>query len=59
MNPYLNATHSYTEKPDLSLFKRHTHDNYEIFCFLSGDAKYFVEGNTYDLKQNDILIIKK
>ncbi len=59
MNTYLNATHSYTEKPDLSLFKRHTHDNYEIFCFLSGDARYFVEGNTYDLNQNDILIIKK
>ena len=59
MNPYINAAKNYTEKPNLALFKRHTHDNYEIFCFLSGDAKYFVEGNIYDLKPNDILIIKK
>lgn len=59
MKPYIAAAKNYTEKPNLSLFKQHTHDNYEIFCFLSGDAKYFVEGNIYDLKPNDILIIKK
>ncbi len=59
MKPYINAAKNYTEKPNLDLFKRHTHDNYEIFCFLSGNAKYFVEGNIYDLKPNDILIIKK
>ncbi len=59
MIPHINATKNYTEKPNIDLFKRHTHDNYEIFCFLSGDAKYFVEGNIYDLKPNDILIIKK
>lgn len=59
MKPYIGAAKNYTEKPNLALFKRHTHDNYEIFCFLSGNAKYFVEGNIYDLKPNDILIIKK
>ena len=59
MEPIINAHKDYTEKPDVNLFKTHTHDNYEIFCFLSGDAKYFVEGNIYDLKPNDILIIKK
>lgn len=59
MEPYITAAKNYTEKPNLDLFKRHTHDKYEIFCFLSGDAKYFVEGNIYDLKPNDILIIKK
>ena len=59
MKPYISAVKNYTEKPNLALFKRHTHDNYEIFWFLSGNAKYFVEGNIYDLKPNDILIIKK
>lgn len=59
MEPYISAHKSYTEKPDISLFKKHTHHTYEIFCFLSGDAKYFVEGTIYDLKPNDILIIKK
>ena len=41
------------------MFNMHTHDNYEIYCFLSGTAKYFVEGNIYKLKSGDILIIKK
>ena len=59
MDPYISAAKNYTEKPNLELFKRHTHHNYEIFCFVSGDAKYFVEGNIYDLKPHDILIIKK
>ena len=49
----------YTEKPDLDKFNMHTHDSYEIFCFLSGNAKYFVEGNIYPLKSGDILIMKK
>ena len=45
MEPIIHANKNYTEKPDVNLFKKHTHDNYEIFCFLSVDAKYFVECN--------------
>ena len=41
------------------MFRRHTHENYEIFCFISGSAKYFVEGNIYELSPFDILIINK
>ena len=59
MKPYLSGGKNHTENPDVNLFKKHTHDKYEIFCFLSGDAKYFVEGMIYELKPNDILIIKK
>ena len=55
----LNGNKYYTEKPNLNLFNMHTHDNYEIYCFLSGSAKYFVEGNVYHLKPGDIFIIKK
>ena len=55
INPYK----SYTKNPDTSLFKMHTHNEYEIFCFLSGSAKYFIEGTIYSLKPNDILIINK
>lgn len=59
MQPYLWASKDYSENPDISLFKNHTHEYYEIFCFISGDARYFVEGNIYDLKSGDILVIKK
>lgn len=57
--PILIAHKTYTKKPDLDMFKMHTHDTYEIYCFLSGSAKYYVEGNIYNLKIGDILIIKK
>ncbi len=56
---YLGIEKNYTENPDLNMFKTHAHEHYEIFCFISGNARYYVEGNIYDLKPEDILIIKK
>ena len=57
MEQYISATKNYSEKPNIDLLKRHTHDNYEIFCFLLGNAKYFVEGNIYDLKPSYLLYL--
>ncbi len=34
----------------------HNHDFYEIFFFLSGKVEYIIEGKTYNLKPNDILL---
>lgn len=59
MYPLIYAVKSCEEKPNPAKYAMHTHDNYEIFCFLSGNAKYFVEGNTYTLRAGDILIMKK
>ncbi len=59
MDAFIYAEKKVTEKPTLNFIKEHTHDDYEIFCFLAGDAKYYVEGSVYDLEPNDILIIKK
>ena len=56
---FLNAEHNYTQVPDLDKFHMHTHETYELYCFLSGDAKYFVEGTIYTLKSGDIVIMKK
>ncbi len=58
-SPIIVANKNYTQKPDLDMFQMHTHDTYEIYCFLSGNAKYYVEGNIYNLRSGDILIIKK
>lgn len=52
------AIEAYTEKPKVNDFKIHSHSDYEIFCFLKGNVKYFVEGTVYDLRPNDILFIK-
>ena len=57
--PLIKAGRSYTQKPDLSKFHMHTHGDYEIYCFLSGNAQYYVEGSIYTLKPGDILIMKK
>ena len=48
-----------TEQPSKENFYLHLHDEYEIFMFLKGEAKYVVEGNYYDLEPNDIIVIKK
>ncbi len=42
----------YAAAPDIAA---HTHDSYEIYLFLQGDAIYSVEGNLYELSRNDIL----
>ncbi|HCW52487.1 MAG TPA: AraC family transcriptional regulator, partial [Clostridium sp.] len=34
----------------------HNHDFYEILFFISGKVKYIIEGKTYTLKPNDIVI---
>ncbi|MDD6215092.1 MAG: AraC family transcriptional regulator [Firmicutes bacterium] len=59
MNSIINTSKTLTKNPDLNDFHMHTHDFYEIYLFLSGNAKYFVEGNIYKLKPGDIFFIKK
>ena len=56
---FLRCDRRLINTPNLDDFHMHTHDFYEIYCFLSGNAKYFVEGNIYKLKHGDILFIKK
>ncbi len=47
------------EKPSNFNFRLHNHDDYEIYLFFEGDAKYIVEGNTYSLEPYDMIVIKK
>lgn len=47
------------EKPRQEEFSMHLHDDCEILCFLSGDAKYIVEGSVYPLHRGDIIIIAR
>ncbi len=48
-----------TKNPTQSQFYLHTHNEYEIFCILSGNAQYSVEGNKYKLMPGDIMIMRK
>lgn len=47
---YLYCLKSIDNKPSEVGFHMHTHDYYEIYCFFSGNAKYYIEGNIYNLK---------
>lgn len=46
-------------KVDKSKYRLHTHDEYEIFFFIEGDAHYVVEGKNYSLEPGDIIVIRR
>lgn len=45
----------YSDNHDINV-EYHNHDFYEILFFISGKVKYIIEGKTYSLKPNDILL---
>ena len=53
------ASRVYTEKPASIKSENHLHELYELFCFISGDAEYHVEGTVYPLMPGDILLTKR
>lgn len=55
----ISARWNHEEKLIPNMVGMHIHDSYELFCFLSGHARYYIEGNLYPLKPGDILLIKK
>lgn len=59
MDAFIYSSHEVIEFPQKSQFKMHTHDHYEILCFLSGDADYMVEGHRYRLKRGDLMVMRK
>ena len=52
------CSHSLDDQPKADDFFMHAHEMMEIFCFLSGSAKYNVEGNSYPLEPYTILIMR-
>lgn len=59
MKPYIDAYDSVTEKHQPFHSTMHSHDHYEIYCFLSGDAQYCVEGRRYTLTPGDVVLLTK
>ena len=51
------AAESYTERPEQTGFRMHSHVQYEIYCFLEGRAFFTVEGTRYDLAPGDVLLM--
>ncbi len=50
---------SVASRPVRETFQLHMHEFFEIFIFLDGDTDYVVEGNSYFLRPNDVIIINR
>lgn len=47
-----------SSSPDDGDFTMHVHERCEIYCFVSGNAEYLVEGARYPLKSGSVLIMR-
>lgn len=54
-NNSFNFSHTVSEPP--GKMEMHMHDFYELYYFLSGDVTYLVEGQSYKIESNDLLIM--
>lgn len=50
--------HGLEEHPNVSQFQMHTHDNVEIYLFLSGQGVFHIEGTEYPLSPGDVLVMR-
>lgn len=50
--------HAAEEIVDKATLYTHTHDGLELYYFISGDAKFYIEGNEFDISSGDIFIIR-
>ena len=50
--------HMLDERPDPASFHLHTHEDAELYCFLSGRGVYHVEGTAYALSPGDLLLMR-
>lgn len=48
---------SHTKESYTKPINFHSHDFYEIYFFMDGNVKYYIENESYTLKKGDILII--
>jgi AraC-like DNA-binding protein len=46
------------DQPQQKGFRMHLHDHLEIYLFISGKAKYVVEGNEYELSPGNLLLLR-
>ena len=55
----LYSHHTLDVSPQQTNHSMHAHELMEIFFFISGKGSYLVEGTSYPLQPNDILILRE
>lgn len=57
-NSVFSLFHRIDERPDVSKYIMHTHDDVEIYIFLAGHGIFHIEGSAYPLSPGDVLIMR-
>lgn len=57
-NEMLTIHHSVTQIPDVSRFRLHAHDKYELYFLIEGRGYYTIEGTDYSFRPGMILIMR-
>lgn len=50
--------HTLDKSPNPDDFTMHNHSSYEIYYFISGKGRFYIEGNEYGLHDGDLLIMR-
>ena len=50
--------HEISEDLSCDAYSMHTHNAYELICFLDGDATHVIEDRKYKLKKGDLILIR-
>lgn len=54
----IKFSHSVDECPNDGDFMLHVHDDYELYCVVSGNVGYVVEGRIYELTPGSLMIMR-
>lgn len=54
----VRLSHAVDERPDNRDFHLHVHDNFELYCMVSGNVGYVVEGRTYPLRSGSMMLMR-
>ncbi|MBQ4323146.1 MAG: AraC family transcriptional regulator [Clostridia bacterium] len=47
-----------SKKPDQASQRIHMHNDYELYCFVSGDTRYMIEGREIQLEYGSVLLMR-
>lgn len=57
-NQSFDFFHRRDEKPSVTDYRMHTHDNVELYMLLSGHGIFHIEGTAYPLSPGDVLVMR-
>ncbi len=57
-NEHIHLSYRLDKTPKEQQYEIHMHNDYELYCFISGDARYMIEGREIPLKYGTVLVMR-